>query len=220
MPHISISDNLIRFLLFLPFFFISLAVHEFSHAYSAFKLGDFTAKNQGRLSLNPLRHLDLIGSLVMPLLSFASGFMIIGWARPVPINRNNFKNRLRDDAIVSFAGPLSNLILAAVLFAGFYLLGSLQLAEGETAERFIKVLSMASYFNVFLFAFNLLPIPPLDGSHILYDLFPNRFTAMLAGAGLYGFLLLMLFIYSPLWVYFVKFVNLIFEFFIFFAGKI
>ncbi|MDP4173030.1 MAG: site-2 protease family protein [Bacteroidota bacterium] len=220
MPHISINERLLIFLMFLPVFFVSLAVHEYSHAFSAFKLGDNTAKNQGRLSLNPIRHLDLIGSILMPLLSFSSGFMIIGWAKPVQINRNNFKNSYRDDAIVSFAGPLSNFFLSVILFIVFYALNALIVDQSTAIQMLIRALSMGSYFNVFLFVFNLLPIPPLDGSHILFDLFPNRFTAMLAGSGLYGFFILMFFIYSPLWGYFEKIVRFIFELFIFAAGKL
>lgn len=220
MPNISVNENLIIFLLFLPVFFVSLAIHEFSHAFAASKMGDFTARDQGRLSLNPLRHLDMIGSVLMPLMSFASGFMIIGWAKPVPVNRDNFRNRFRDDALVSFAGPLSNFLLAILLFILLYLVDNSVTSQTAGAERLIRILTMGSYFNVFLFAFNLLPIPPLDGSHILYDLFPNRFTALIAGSGFYGFFILILFIYSPLWGYFVKFVNFVFELFILVAGKI
>ena len=96
-------------------FYISIAVHEFAHALLANRLGDNTAKNQGRLTLNPFKHADLIGTVIMPLASFASGFALIGWAKPVPIDRRNFKNPFKDDAVVSFAGPLSNFVLAVIL---------------------------------------------------------------------------------------------------------
>ena len=124
MPDIQISQKLIQFLIFLPIFFISLAIHEFSHALSASQFGDDTAKNLGRLTLNPLKHIDLLGSVVMPLMSFVSGFMMIGWAKPVPIDRRNFKNPLRDDAVVSFAGPFSNFVLALILFILYSLFDS------------------------------------------------------------------------------------------------
>ena len=104
---------------------ISISVHEFAHAYTASKLGDNTAKERGRLSLNPLKHIDLIGTVLMPLAAFASGFALIGWAKPVPVDRRNFKNPLKDDTIVSFAGPLSNLILAVLLFSLLKLSGQL-----------------------------------------------------------------------------------------------
>lgn len=217
MPHISINDELLRFLLFLPFFFISLAVHEFSHAFFAARFGDFTAKNQGRLTLNPIKHIDVIGSLVMPLLSFTTGFFI-GWAKPVPVNRNNFRNPLKDDITVSAAGPISNFFLSMLFFALFVAAVKLfPAADSRGFNLITDVLRLSSYFNVFLFLFNLLPIPPLDGSHILYDLFPNKITAAIVSSGLYGFLFLMLFIYSPLWGYFVKLVNFIFAIFIFIA---
>ncbi len=215
MSDIHISEKLIKFLLFLPIFLISLGIHEFAHALSASRLGDNTAKEQGRLTLNPFKHADLVGTYLMPLASFASGFALIGWAKPVPVNRNNFKNQLKDDAIVSFAGPFSNLILAILFLLFFTLFSQTKLPQQN------YILSMAWYgvfFNVFLFAFNLLPIPPLDGSHILFDLFPNKFTAKLLNLGLYGTMILLVFIYSPLWGYFMDLVNFILKIFIKTAG--
>ncbi|MGE5352485.1 MAG: site-2 protease family protein [Bacteroidota bacterium] len=220
MPEIQINDRLINFLLFLPVFFISLAFHEFSHSFFASKFGDDTAKNQGRLSMNPIRHIDMIGSVLMPLISFASSSFLIGWAKPVPVNRRNFKNMLRDDAIVSFAGPFANFLLAIVLFLLYALLESPASAQASWLHRLSGVLWMGSYFNVFLFCFNLLPIPPMDGSHILFDIFPNEFTSKIAGSGLYGFFILMIFIFSPLWGYFIRVVNFIFKMFIFAFGKL
>jgi len=220
MPEIQINEKLISFLFFLPLFFLSLAIHEYSHAFSAYKFGDDTAKRQGRLSLNPIRHLDLIGSVVMPVLSFASGFMLIGWAKPVPVNRENFKNKLRDDAVVSAAGPISNFLLALLFFVLIVLMQNLNLEQSTANERIYNLLNLGVYFNIFLFAFNLLPIPPLDGSHILYDLFPNRMTAGLLNAGIYGFFILMVFIYSPLWTYFVQIINSIYSLFFKLSGMV
>jgi len=215
MPEIQVSEKLISFLLFMPLFFISLAVHEFSHAYSAHRFGDNTAKDLGRLTLNPVKHIDLVGSIIMPLISFASGYMLIGWAKPVPVNRSNFKNHLRDDAVVSAAGPVSNFILAVIFF-----ILSVLMVSVYPSERFINLLRLGCYFNLFLFVFNLLPIPPLDGSHILYDIFPNRFTASLINAGFYGFFILLIFIYSPLWSYVVKIINFIFRIFLSISGEV
>lgn len=209
MPEFQVSEKLISFLIFLPVFFLSLAIHEYSHAFSAHKLGDNTAKDLGRLTLNPIRHLDLMGSIVMPLISFASGYMLIGWAKPVPVNRANLRNQFRDDIIVSASGPFSNLVLAIFLFILLVILNPSQIPE-----RLSNLLQLGIYFNIFLFVFNLLPIPPLDGSHILYDLFPNRFTAAILNAGFYGFFILLLFIYSPLWKYVIKIINFIFSIFV------
>lgn len=204
MENIQISERLISFLLFIPVFLVSLTVHELAHAFSAFKKGDSTAKDQGRLSLNPVKHLDVVGSLIMPLASFASGLLLIGWAKPVPVNRNNFKNPLKDDALVSLAGPLSNLALALLVAI---ILSLVVNSSIESSKILINVLWYGVFFNVFLFAFNLLPIPPLDGSHILFDLFPNKYTARYLSIGFYGTILLFLFIYSPLWNYFFSIIN-------------
>lgn len=214
MPSIEVNEKLISFLTFLPLFFISIAVHEFAHAFAAYKYGDNTAKDLGRLTLNPFKHIDLIGTVIMPIASFASGFALIGWAKPVPINRNNFQNKLKDDAVVSFAGPLSNFILAVILFLIFLLFFYFT----SPGVYIINFLWYGVFLNVFLFMFNLLPIPPLDGSHILFDLFPNKITAGLLNLGLYGSIILMLFIYSPLWNYFFAAVNWILKGFIYIGG--
>lgn len=206
MPDIQVSERLISFLTFLPMFMLSITIHEFAHAFAAYKLGDSTAKNSGRLTLNPFKHADLIGTLIMPIASFASGFALIGWAKPVPVDRRNFTNVYKDDGIVSFAGPLSNLILALIFFILFYLIINFHLTENQLL---INIFWYGVFFNIFLCAFNLLPIPPLDGSHILFDLFPNKFTAKLLNLGLYGSIILLLFIYSPLWSVFMEFINFI-----------
>jgi Zn-dependent protease len=211
MPAIQISEKLISFITFLPIFFISLSVHEFAHAFSASKLGDDTAKSLGRLTLNPFKHADLIGTYLMPLVSLTTGLALIGWAKPVPVNRSNFKNILRDDAIVSFAGPFSNFILSLLFFILLLIFNH----TVSTDKNFILNLCWYGVFlNIFLFFFNLLPIPPLDGSHILFDFFPNKYTARIMKLGIYGSIILMLFIYSPLWSLFMKFINLILSLFV------
>lgn len=206
MPDIQVSERLILFLTFLPMFMLSITIHEFAHAFAAYKLGDSTAKNEGRLTLNPFKHVDIIGTLIVPVASFASGFALIGWAKPVPVDRRNFNNVYKDDGIVSFAGPLSNLILAAIFFIFFFIIVTYHLTENQLL---INIFWYGVFFNIFLSAFNLLPIPPLDGSHLLFDLFPNRFTAKLLNLGLYGSIILLLFIYSPLWGVFMTFINFI-----------
>lgn len=215
LTNIQFSEKLISFLLFLPVFFISLSIHEFAHALLAYKFGDNTAKNLGRLTLNPLKHADIVGSIIMPLASFASGFALIGWAKPVPVNRANFKNQLRDDAVVSFAGPFSNFLLALLFFVLFWA----SINWGFTTDKLlVNFLWYGVFLNIFLFAFNLLPFPPLDGSHILFDVFPNKFTASLLSIGFYGSIILLVFIYSPLWKYFMHAVYWILEIFLNLAG--
>ena len=204
MSGIEVSDKIISFLTFLPMFLLSITVHEFAHAVVAKKMGDDTAQKQGRLTLNPFKHADIIGTLVMPLASFASGFALIGWAKPVPIDRRKFKNHFRDDALVSFAGPASNFLLAVIFYLIFY-----AMYQGSVSHYIINLFWYGVFFNIFLFAFNLLPIPPLDGSHILFDIFPNKITAKLVSLGLYGSIILLIFIYSPLWGYFMDLVNFI-----------
>jgi Zn-dependent protease len=213
MEGITVDERLISFLTFLPMFIISITLHEFAHAFTASRLGDNTAKSLGRLTLNPIRHADLFGTIIMPLASFASGFALIGWAKPVPVNPNNFKNGYRDDALVSAAGPLSNLLLSFLFFAAFVI--SIHFGLNSLV---IKLFWYGVFFNIFLCAFNLIPIPPLDGSHILFDLFPNKFTARIMSLGLYGSIILMFLIYSPLWGFFMEFINFILKIFLRIAG--
>ncbi|MBI9072000.1 MAG: site-2 protease family protein [Melioribacteraceae bacterium] len=215
MPEIEINEKLIQFVIFLPLFLLSLSVHEFAHAYFANKFGDNTAASMGRLSLNPLKHIDLVGSVLMPLMAFFSGFALIGWAKPVPVNPNNFRNPYKDDAIVSAAGPVSNFVLAILFFIVFILFSKIFTDQYLMIQ---KVLWLGVYFNIFLFLFNLLPIPPLDGSHILFDLFPNRYTAKLISFGAYGTLILLFFIYSPLWNIFMNAVLFILDIFLLIKG--
>ena len=215
MPDIQLSQKLISFILFLPMFFISITIHEFAHAFSASKFGDDTARKMGRLTFNPIKHADLVGTVIMPLASFASGFALIGWAKPVPVDRRNFKNRFRDDAIVSFAGPLSNFILAIIFFIGFLIVLNFNFG---VKDYVLNIFWYGVFFNIFLFAFNLLPIPPLDGSHILFDIYPTKITGALLNLGLYGSIILLLLIYSPLWGYFMRFINLILNLFLSVAG--
>jgi Zn-dependent protease len=203
--------------MFLPIFLLSISVHEYSHAFFANKYGDDTAKKLGRLTLNPFKHIDLVGSVIMPLAAFASGFALIGWAKPVPVDRRNYSDPLKDDAVVSLAGPVSNFILSVLLFVLFIISVNI---FGEQNSIISNLLWYGVFLNVFLFAFNLLPIPPLDGSHILFDLFPNKLTAKYLNLGLYGSLLLLVFIFSPLWGIFMKIVNFILQLFLKIGGYV
>ena len=215
MAGIHITSKLISFITFLPLFFISISVHEFAHAFFANMKGDDTAKNLGRLTLNPFKHADLVGTYIMPLASLASGFALIGWAKPVPVDRSKFKDPYKDDAVVSAAGPLANLILALI----FLIVFSFVFHSGLSSSKYLlNFLLYGVFLNIFLFAFNLIPIPPLDGSFILFDLFPNKYTAQILKLGIYGSIILMFLIYSPLWSYFMNFINLILSLLLKIAG--
>ncbi len=140
----------------------SLCVHEWAHAITAHKLGDDTPRRDGRVTLNPLVHMDLLGSVILPLLFifvFSSG-MIFGWGRPVMINPSNFRHRKRDEILTTLAGPGSNLVLALIAAVAGGLLFKM---DPRTAELFVQIISL----NVLLAVFNMIPLPPLDGGRIM-----------------------------------------------------
>lgn len=157
---------------------VALTIHEFSHAFSAHLLGDDTAKKEGRMTLNPLAHLDFLGTLMLLLVHF-------GWGKPVPVNPANFKNRRLGNALTAIAGPASNFILAAAI--GIIL-------------RFIPqnwtwawlILSILVFYNLLLLLFNIIPIPPLDGSRILYLFLPSSIMVELEN---YGAIILIAFLF-------------------------
>jgi len=155
-----------------PVIIFSLTIHEYFHAWSANKLGDPTAKDMGRLSLNPLRHLDVFGTLML----FLSNFRF-GWAKPVPVNPYNLRNLRRDDLIISAAGPLSNLGLAFIAGTIYRLMGGANLLSIN--EAFFLMIQLLIFINVSLAFFNLLPIYPLDGSHIFRNLLPESYGPFL-----------------------------------------
>lgn len=203
MENINVNYKFILFLLFIPIFLISITIHEFSHALIAYKMGDSTSKNGGRLSLNPLKHIDLIGTIIIPIASFASGIALIGWAKPVPVNPENFYNKRFGDAIVSFVGPFSNFLFALFLLILILILPDVVIFETPQREILLStILQYGIYINLFLFLFNLLPIPPLDGVHIVHSIFNSKFTERLMSYSYLGPIILLIFIYSPLFKYF------------------
>lgn len=147
----------------------SVIIHEVSHGYCALYFGDKTAQYEGRLTLNPIKHLDWFGSVVLPLILYLTnaGFMI-GWAKPVPYNPYNLRNRSIAEPLIAFSGPLSNLFVAAIF--GLIIRGLI--FSGYTTSPLIVVFSFVVLINVSLAIFNLIPIPPLDGSKILFALLP------------------------------------------------
>jgi Zn-dependent protease len=144
----------------------SLSVHESAHAWVALRMGDDTAARQGRVTLNPLSHIDPIGTVVIPLLQiFLSGLPLLGWAKPTPVSGRNFRHPARGHVLVSAAGPLSNLLLA-LLFTGGLFVGLRSGARGS--EPVMALLDAGIRINVVLALFNLIPLPPLDGSVVFY----------------------------------------------------
>lgn len=169
----------------------SAIVHEVAHGLAAEKLGDDTARDQGRITLNPIPHIDPFGSIMLPMLLLAVGSPIIfGAAKPVPVNFNNLKNPKTGMALVSLAGPLSNFALA--------LLFVLPIKLGLVNNISYPILLQAILINIVLGTFNLIPIPPLDGSKILASFLPDEAMEWILSMERYGFLLVIVFLYAGL----------------------
>ena len=176
----SLRDTLLRVAAVL----LCLVLHETCHSIAAYCLGDPTAKREHRLSLNPLRHIDWVGLLAMVLTG-------VGWAKPVPVNPGYFKHPKRGMAITALAGPVSNLLLALVLLFGAKLLYVRALATGEFSQLWFSFLLNTAMLSIGLGVFNLIPIPPLDGSKVLAVLLPDRQYQWLMRYERFGMLLLM-----------------------------
>lgn len=177
---------------------LSVVIHEVSHGVVAEKLGDPTARLAGRLTLNPLKHIDPFGSVILPLLlSLLPGGVVFGWAKPVPYNPANLKHPVRDGALVAAAGPASNLALAFVfgLLFQFFSSGGPDAAVGAVGELFPSLLAQIVIVNVWLALFNLVPIPPLDGSKVLFWFFPESAYEFRVFLERYGFYLLLFFVF-------------------------
>ena len=164
---------------------LCIVFHELCHGFVAYKLGDNTAKSAGRLSLNPFKHLDIVGLIAMM-------FLHVGWAKPVPVNMNSFKNPKRGMAITALAGPLSNILLAAVvlLLYGFLYIPLLKL--GDFGYVIIETLGRTAVFSCSLAVFNIFPIPPMDGSKVLFALLPDKAYYKLMEYEHYGMLIVLL----------------------------
>jgi Zn-dependent protease len=184
----------------IPILLFSVIIHEIAHGWMALMLGDPTAKDRGRLTLNPLPHIDPIGSVVVPLMSLvAAGHVFIAWAKPVPVNPMNFRNPRRDSVLVSAVGPVANFLLAfvcglAVIATGMARAALPDSASGFPAQVMQFLLTMfygGMYINVVLGVFNLVPLPPLDGSHILAAVLPPRAAVAYMRIGFFGVLVVL-----------------------------
>lgn len=191
-PRFPMAD----FLLILPVLLLSVVAHEFAHAWTAYRQGDDTAHARGRLTLNPVSHLDPMMSVLVPALLWWStnGAFTFGAARPVPVDPSKFRDFVRGDLIVSSAGIVMNLLLALAASVVFVLLGLVD--QVLPAADVIGTLQRMAFFgiaiNLLLAFFNLVPLPPLDGSHLLFHALPRAWRAGYQKAGRYGFLVLVL----------------------------
>ncbi len=189
-------------LVYVPMLLLSVTVHEYAHARVALSQGDDTALMLGRVTMNPLRHIDPIGTVLVPLGLWAmrAGFLF-GWARPVPVNSRKFDNYRRGDILVSLAGVAANFALAAVCTLAVVALTWGMRASGDALTAPIGVLiDMARFgifFNLILGVFNLVPVPPLDGSHVLYHLLPPQLGARFRELGRYSFVFLAAILFVP-----------------------
>ncbi len=209
---------------------LAFSIHECAHAWTAWRLGDPTAYMLGRVTLNPIKHLDPLGSVLFPLISLVYGGFLVGWAKPTPVTARNFKNYRRDDILVTLAGPASNLLSATAALILLILMkhlapnGILSIeAAMALAQRVPGIVTaglptlfpvaLFLYFviliNLLLFVFNLIPVPPLDGSHILRHFLPYRAVQLYDRMGMLGLIVLFLLggrfigaIFSPLFATF------------------
>lgn len=181
----------------LPILLFSVIVHECAHGYVAEWWGDPTARMLGRLTLNPLPHIDLFGSILVPGLLLLSGSGILfGWAKPVPVTPQNFRDRRLGDITVSLAGPASNVLLA-LLLAGVLAVGSSLAGGSELSLPLYRLCAYGILLNMVLAVFNLLPVPPLDGSHVVANLLPPPAAYAYQSMGQYGLLIVFLMLFIP-----------------------
>lgn len=189
MLSIFSREGLISLIISIPGLLLAISMHECAHGYAAYLMGDRTAKYSGRLSLNPLHHLDLVGTLCMLFFRF-------GWAKPVPINPNNFKNHRRGIILVSLAGPFANFIIGLVSYIICFLI-SVFIGTASMFWQFIyEIFALSVFMNVGFMIFNLLPVPPLDGSKILLEFLPYKVRYTIYQYERYFSLILLILIYA------------------------
>lgn len=187
------TANITQLLLALPILLLSLTAHEWGHAWVALKQGDDTAYMLGRVTMNPAAHVDPIGTILFPAIAILTGAPLLGWAKPVPVNPRNYRNYVRGDILVSMAGVVMNAILAVVFALLCLAIAAYARSTGNLPEPLNIFFTMCIYGvvgNIGLIVFNLLPIPPLDGSHVFYHLLPPRLGLEYRKLYPYGFLIL------------------------------
>ena len=210
--HFSAIDIVFQIIVFL----FAISVHESAHAWMASRLGDPTARMLGRVSLNPIKHIDPIGTILLPAIAMITHFPVIGWAKPTPVDPRNFKHYVRDDILVSVAGPVSNFLTAAAAVVGLTVVAHASqvgrlvvfaLARGASTGDLAQImpadagaivpigalLYAAMVINVLLGVFNLIPIPPLDGSHVIRHFLSHGVLQVYDRVGIWGLVILMFF---------------------------
>ena len=197
--HRSIGELIISYMALL----LAISVHECSHAWTANRLGDPTAKNLGRITLNPIAHIDLIGTVIIPLFIIISGSnFLFGWAKPVPVNPYNLRNQRKGNLWVSFSGPLSNMALAVIAAVFYHLFSFIPRAFFFSPEAnsilnpLMLIIILTIQLNIILAVFNLVPVFPLDGSGILMGLLPAEKAILFEKTKPYGFLILLFLLYT------------------------
>ena len=181
----------------------SIIIHEVAHGYAALFQGDSTAKYENRLTLNPAKHIDLFGTIVLPILLYLSHLPVFGWAKPVPFNPYNLRNRRWGEAIVALAGPATNLTVAVI----FGLI--LRFGASTIGAPAVSIIALIVFYNILLAVFNLVPIAPLDGSKVLFAFLPASAIGVRRFIEQYSLFLLLLFIFV-LWNYVYPIVNFVF----------
>ncbi|MEK7607914.1 MAG: site-2 protease family protein [Patescibacteria group bacterium] len=197
-----------QFIFSLIVLLFSVVIHEVSHGYAALFLGDRTAEYEGRLTLNPIKHIDLVGTIILPAISLSlPGSFLFGWAKPVPYNPYNLRNQRWGEAMVAAAGPLSNILLALIfgLFIRFYIIPA-----GMLFEAVSVICQVIVAVNITLAIFNLIPIPPLDGSKILTSILPRSFIRIRQSIERIGFLGVIIFLLF-LWQFFAPLIPWLFK---------
>ncbi len=199
MPDVSnIAANLIIYMVVL---LLAISAHEAAHAWMSWKYGDDTAYLLGRVTLNPVAHTDPIGTLLIPIVNFlaaGSGFFLIGWGKPTPVNPLRWRDKNKANVMVSLAGIMANILIAIIFFAIFKLLavtGAGRFIPESMVQPVGILLYMAIHLNASLAVFNLLPFPPLDGSKVLYSVLPASMHGALDTLEQYGFILLLVVVY-------------------------
>ena len=197
MDSVNIKETLERLVFVVPVIIPALVIHEFAHAWVAYRCGDHTAKSEGRLTLDPMAHLDPMGALFILLMLIFRVQFIFGWAKPVPVNYGNLRHPLRDMALVSAASPASNLVQVIAWYGLLWILHlSFASSHNILVEFFFKFAIYGILVNLALAFFNLLPIPPLDGSRILAAISPPDIRITLARLEPYGFMILMFLLWT------------------------
>ena len=189
-------EIILRLVTQIPAFLFAIVIHEWAHAYIAFRFGDPTAKAYGRLTLNPMAHIDPIGTVVFPLLGVVTGSVMFGWAKPVPVDFRYFKNFRKSTFWVSFAGPLANIIIAFISAVFFTFMLAKIPQNFYLYKPLIEIMKNSVYINIILAAFNLIPLPPLDGSKMVSSFLSYPALVRYEALANYSFIFLLLMLFT------------------------